>query len=316
VSEIPERASRLLEAGEFCYVAASTPSGPHVTPMVFAFAGERLWVTTSRGSVKARAWRDDPRVAALVRVGADALMFTGTATTHDALDPRSWRRSLSEAPVLAVASARFTRKNARFFAGYAFDARRVPFAWTPPGRVFAELEIERTALAETDRVRTSGEWRSGVASRERFRASRTGRAAFDALPERVRDAVGTMGAGALAVDGADGPTVVPARWTVDGAALYAVSSERTLALAGVTSASVPVALCIDRPSTWRAREMVGAMARGEGEIHVLDRVQSGETSARAVVHAAGAEGDAVVVRVRPRRFVWWQGWESGTVSAA
>jgi hypothetical protein len=274
VSEIPDPAARLLDAGEFCYVAASTPAGPHVTPMVYAVAGERLWVTTSRRSVKARAWRDDPRVAGLVRVGSDALMFTGTATTHDALSPRSWRRSLSEAPMLAVASARFTRKNARFFAGYAFDARKVPLAWTPPGRVFVELEIERTALLEGDGLETWGDWGSGAA----------------------------------------GLAVVPARWTVDGAALYAVVSERTLALAGASTSSVPAALCIDLPSTWRAREMVGAMARGEGEIHVVDRLRGGEGSARAVVHAAGADGDPVLLRIRQRSFVWWQGWESGTVA--
>jgi nitroimidazol reductase NimA-like FMN-containing flavoprotein (pyridoxamine 5'-phosphate oxidase superfamily) len=315
VKEISERARAVLDAAEVCYVAAS-PAGPHVTPMVFAFAGGRLWVTTSRRSVKARAWRDDPRCAGLVRAGSDALMFTGRATTHDALDPRSWRRSLSDAPLLALASARFTRKNARFFAGYAFDARKVPLAWTPPGRVFVELEMERAARVEGDRVETWGEWPTGLVSRDRFRATRTGRAAFEALPETVREAVGTIGAGALAVAGRDGPVVMPARWTVDGAALYAVVSERTLSLAGVTAPTAPVALCLDRPSTWRAREMVGAMARGEGEIHALDRIQGGETSARAVVHAAGVEGDAVVVRVRPSHFVWWQGWESGTVFAA
>lgn len=315
MSEIPAPGGRLLDAGEFCYVAAPA-AGPHVTPMVFAFAGGRLWVTTSRRSLKARAWRDDPRYAGLVRAGSAALMITGTAMTHDALDPRSWRRSLSDAPLLAIASARFTRKNARFFAGYAFDARTVPLAWTPPGRVFVELEIERSALVEGDGVKTRGTWLDRIVSRDRFRASRTGRAALEAIPESVRDAVGTMGAGALAVEGEDGPVVVPARWTVDGAALYAVVLERTLSLAGTTTASVPVALCIDRPSTWRARQMVGAMARGDGEIHVVDRLRSGETSARAVVHAAGAEGDAVVVRIRASRFVWWQGWESGTVFAA
>jgi nitroimidazol reductase NimA-like FMN-containing flavoprotein (pyridoxamine 5'-phosphate oxidase superfamily) len=315
VSEITPALGRLLEAGEFCYVAAPA-AGPHVTPMVFAFAGGRLWVTTSRRSIKARAWRDDPRYAGLVRAGSEALMITGTATTHDALDPRSWRRSVSDAPLLALASARFTRKNARFFAGYAFDARKVPFAWTPPGRVFVELEIERSARAEGAGVETRGEWPHRLESRDRFRARRTGRAVFEALPESVRDALGAMGVGALAAQGGDGPVVVPARWTVHGAALYAIVSERTLSLADTTTATAPVALCIDRPSMWRAREMVGAMARGEGEFHILDRLHSGQTSARAVVRAAGGEGDGVVVRINVNHFVWWRGWQSGTVSAA
>jgi hypothetical protein len=315
VTRIPLPAGRLLDAGELCYVAAPA-AVPHVTPMVFALAGGRLWVTTSRRSLKARFWRTDPRYAGLVRAGSTALIITGTATTHDALDPRSWRRSLTDAPLLAVASARFTRKNARFFAGYAFDAHKVPLAWTPPGRVFVELEIERSALVEGDVVHRRGEWPTRMASRDGFRASRAGRAAFEAIPGPVREAVGTVGAGALAVEGGNGPVVLPARWTVDGAALYAVVSERILSLGVVTRASIPVALCIDRPSTWRAREMVGVIARGEGEIHVVERLQSGATSAGAVVRAAGGERDPVVVRIRASQYVWWRGWHSGTVSAA
>jgi hypothetical protein len=60
--------------------------------------------------------------------------------------------------------------------------------------------------------------------------------------------------------------------------------------------------------------MVGAMARGDGEIHVTGHLTSGEPSASDVARRAGVSDDAVaLVRVRPRRFVWWQGWESGTV---
>jgi nitroimidazol reductase NimA-like FMN-containing flavoprotein (pyridoxamine 5'-phosphate oxidase superfamily) len=312
-------ARQLLEAGAFCHVAASTPEGPHVTPMVFALAGGRLWVTTSRRSVKARAWRRDPRVAGIVRAGGDVVMFTGIATTHDVLDPWTWMRSLREGPLLALASARFTRKNARFFGGYAIDARRVPFAWTPPGRVFVELRIERTALVGgRERARVWGEWADDDApSRERFRAVRSGPGPLDGLPSGVRDALGERGVGALAVEGREGPVVVPAAWTLDGAALYAVANAETLALAGATTPTPRVALGIDRPTSWRARTMVGAMARGDGDIYVTGRLTSGEPSARDVARRAGAPENAIaLVRVRPRRFVWWQGWESGTVGAA
>ena len=68
------------------------------------------------------------------------------------LDPESWGRSFRESPAIALAAARYTRKNARFFAGYAVDANHVPLAWTPPGRVFAELRIERSAMIEGDRI--------------------------------------------------------------------------------------------------------------------------------------------------------------------
>jgi hypothetical protein len=285
---------------------------------VFAEAGGRVWVTTSRGSVKARAWRSDPRVAGVVRDGREAVMFTGTVTMHDALDPGSWGRSLRNGPLLALATVRFTRKNTRFFAGYAVDASRVPLAWTPPGRVFVELTVDRTALLEeASRQRTWGDWPAGTASLDRFRAHRTGPAPLATLPTDVRESLGEGGEGVLAVEGSDGPVALPAAWVVDGAALYAVLSAGTFALARVTSSKPSAALGMDHPSSWRARHMVGAMARGDAEIYEIGTLTSGESSAREIARKAGLDDPrAALVRLRPRRFVWWRGWTSGTVEAA
>jgi hypothetical protein len=62
--------------------------------------------------------------------------------------------------------------------------------------------------------------------------------------------------------------------------------------------------------------MVGAMARGRGDVHVAARLASGERSARALAAAAGVDrGDVALVRLRCDRVVWWQGWTSGTVAA-
>jgi hypothetical protein len=315
VTPLPPEALQVLERGDFCHVAASTPSGPHVTPMVFALAGDRLWVTTARGSVKARAWSRNPRVAGVVRRGREAVAFVGSVASHDALDPASWGRSLREMPLLALAAARFTRKNGRFFAGYAVDAHHVPLAWTPPGRVFAELRPERTALIRDDRpVRAWGTWAADVPSHERFRASRAGAAALAALPADLLEGLGRRGEGVLAVDGEDGLVALPSAWAVSGAGLYAVLEEEALALAGLEAPSVSAALVVDRPSWWRARNMLGAMARGRADVFVRARLASGGRSAQAVAREAGVDGDrAAVVRVRPERLVWWRGWSSGTV---
>ena len=149
----------VLEDGRFCAVAASTPGGPHCTPLVFAYSGGRIWLTTSRRSVKARAWRLDPSVAGVVRSGDLAVTFTGTVKTYDALDKRTWAAAVAGATSIARATAGFSRKNARFFAGYAFDARQVPLAWTPPGRVFVGVDVERTALLDADGVQEGrGRW--------------------------------------------------------------------------------------------------------------------------------------------------------------
>jgi nitroimidazol reductase NimA-like FMN-containing flavoprotein (pyridoxamine 5'-phosphate oxidase superfamily) len=318
VSEVvPAPVRGILEDGAFCHVATLTPTGPHVTPMVFATAGGRVWVTTSRDSVKARAWRRDRRVAGLVRLQDRSAAFTGSVTTFDLLDAESWGRSLANSPLLAVAGLRFTQKNARFFAGYAMDAHQVPLAWTPPGRVFAEIRLERSAIVERDRDTSAwGAWGDTVEGTERFRAVRSRESPLSVLPEPIPDRLGTSGGGALALETRHGPVVLPVRWTLDGGGIYAVAPSETFELAEA-SREPAVALQVDRPSWWRARAMMGAMVRGTGEVAVVPRLASGGRSAARIARLAGIEpSDATLVRIRARSVVWWSGWSSGTVSLA
>ena len=320
---VPAPVRRVLEGGAFCQVASLTPNGPHVTPMVFASAAGRVWVTTSRGSVKARAWRHDPRVAGLVRSGDRAAAFTGTVTTYDLLDAGTWGRSLSQSPVLAVAGLRFTRKNARFFAGYAVDANHVPLAWTPPGRVFAEIRIDRSAILESGGLASAwGEWGDTLEGVEHFRAARASSSPLAGVPERIRDGLGASGEGALALGTTDGPLVLPVRWAIDGGGVYAVAPSETLALAAPSRAPAvalqrapAVALQLDLPSSWRARAMMGVMIRGHGQVAVASGLVSGGGSATRIARLAGAEpSNAALVGIRPATVVWWRGWSSGTVT--
>ncbi len=302
---------QVLEEGVFCSVATSTPRGPHCTPLVYAASGGRLWLTTSRRSVKSRAWRADPTMAGLVRHGDLAVSFTGRVRTYDLLDRETWAASVVGAPAIARASVRFGKKNARFYAGYAVDARNVPFAWTPPGRVFVSIDIERTALLDTRGVdEGKGRWGGDVASKGTFRASRSGGDPLGALPAEIATPLGRDGRGALAVAGAYGPVVLPVRWRAEDSALYAALPEESLSLVDA-GPEAPVALMADLPSAWRARDMVGAMAQGTGSFHVLDRLGSGAKSARALATSIDPEAGALV-RVAPERLVWWRGWSSGS----
>ncbi|HEX5951501.1 MAG TPA: pyridoxamine 5'-phosphate oxidase family protein, partial [Actinomycetota bacterium] len=313
---LPQDVVEILDRGDFCYVAAATRRGPHVTPMVFALAEGRVWVTTSRGSVKARAWRVDPAVAGMVRAADAAVVFAGTVRTYDLFEVGSWVRGLFDAPTLASASTRFTRKNARFFAGYAVDARHVPLSWTPPSRVFAAIEVERAAIVGPAGVtETVGAWPRSLPSIERFRAAAAGPSPLGGLPDDVHSPVGERGEGALALTGGHGLAVLPVAWTVQRAGLYAALAPTALELAGLSGARVGAALAIDRSSWWRARDMTGAMVRGDAEVAVPEALTAGAASAGRISRAAGAaEGDAIV-RLRPEELVWWRGWTSGTVVA-
>ncbi|MEX2102143.1 MAG: pyridoxamine 5'-phosphate oxidase family protein [Actinomycetota bacterium] len=321
MTALPDRAADVFEAGTFCAIAASGRSGPHVTPLVFAWSSGSIWVTTARGSVKARSWTRDPRVAGLVRVGDDAVAFTGRVRTYDALDTSTWLASVGDAPDLARATARFSRKNARFFAGYAVDARRVPLAWTPPGRVFARIELDGGAVVARDEVAaTWGSWRgaggSPLPSQARFRAgSRTGAGPLDGLASPIATGLGRGGRAALAFAAPRGPILLPVRWAVDERDVWSGAPVPILALAGLEASSgISAAVCIDRGSSWRARDMLGAMIVGDAAIYATDRLTSGAGSASRHLDVAGVTSSGgAVVRINPGRIVWWSGWSSGTV---
>jgi hypothetical protein len=278
--------------------------------LVFANSGARVWLTTSRRSVKASAWRRDPSMAGLVRHEGLAVTFTGTVRTYDALDRRTWAAAVAGATSIARATAAFSAKNARFFAGYAVDARQVPFAWTPPGRVFVGVDLERTALLDGHGVQEGrGRWGGEPGSHETFRKTKAPDA-YAGLPEEVSEAIGREGDGALAVGAERGLVVLPVRWRADGSGLLASLPSDTLALAGA-GADAPVALTVDAPSVWRARDMVGAMFQGDGSFYVDGVVKSGARSLQTVAGSLSADANAVV-RVQPSRVVWWRGWSSGS----
>ena len=319
VTSPPERAAGILREGTLCWIAAGTPLGPHVTPLVFAMSDGALWLTTSRRSVKARAWARDPSVAGLVREGTRAVSFAGRARTYDALEPRTWLSSMAAAPFLAAATVRYTGKNARFFAGYAVDAREVPLAWTPPGRVFARIDIERGAVIEGDEVvERWGRWPGGpFLTGASFRASSKLGDPLDGVPGDVAARLGRHGGeAALAVEGEEGLAVLPAGWAATDHELFAAMPRAVAGLAGA-AASDRVALSIDSASWWRAADMAGAMIQGASSAFAVDELVTGSGSAGRLAAAAGAaRTGSVLVRVRPRRVVWWFGWSSGAIPGA
>jgi hypothetical protein len=312
VSFLSTAVQSVLDEGTFCAVATVTPDGPHCTPLVYAASGGRLWLTTSRRSVKARSWRQDSSISGAIRHGELAVTFTGTVKTYDALDKRTWAGAVAGATSIARATATFSRKNARFFAGYAFDARQIPLAWTPPGRVFVGVDLERTALLDADGVQEGrGRWGGEAASHKTFRRRSSDPDPLAALPEDVVSEVGRAGDGLLAITGTRGLVVLPVRWAADEGSLYAALPTETLALAGAEDPDVSVSLTIDKPSVWRAKDMIGGMIQGVGSCYVGGVVGSGAKTMRSIAADLSPSADALV-RIAPHRVVWWQGWSSGS----
>lgn len=316
MSAIPESARDVLEHGTLCYLGAPSRLGPHVTPVVFVLHADRLWLTTSRGAVKSRAWRRDPRAGGLVSHGDRGLTFQGDVTLYDALDPLTWPAIAFRGPTVAIASTRFSLKNARFFAGYARDAYRVPFSWSPPGRVIASVTLERGAVLEATTGRVLERWGSWGAPPEThatYAERRGGTRAYARAPEEVRTLVGRSGDGVLGLAGDRGITVLPAGWSRTDGTFYATLPERFLDLAdrGPTARG---AFVVDEASTWRASRMKGLLLRGRAELFASSRLSRGrQRLLERVGKGPRPPEPPAVARLVPSTVVWWKGWASGTV---
>jgi nitroimidazol reductase NimA-like FMN-containing flavoprotein (pyridoxamine 5'-phosphate oxidase superfamily) len=249
VKRLPPQVDAVLDHGSMAYLAVGTRAGPHVTPVVYSMFGSRMWVTTARRTVKGGIWRIRPRVAGLVRSGERSVSFVGSVRLHDLLNPGTWPASLLELPTITVAAAGFTTRNARFFAGYAVDARRVPLSWTPPGRVFAELSIRACALLEDwgEEPVTWGAMGEQVRSHGSFRPGRSAHPPLTLVPEEVASVLERGGQAVLAVDGADGPVVLPVLYVEERGVLYAAVEARSRSAACCMRRSRP------GRSRWRRR---------------------------------------------------------------
>ncbi|MGH2710752.1 MAG: hypothetical protein ACRDH9_06060 [Actinomycetota bacterium] len=310
MSSLPSAARRVLNEGTLCYLGAPSAAGPHLTPVVFVLDGDRVWGTTGRNTTKAKLWRRDPMAGGLIGFKGSWLSFRGAVTLYDALDPSTWPASLRRGPRVASASVRFTIKNARFFAGYARDATHVPFAWTPPGRVVFSVELESGAVIEEERVsRRWGAWGKTIEGSKSFRLATPGLAP-DVLPADVRELLERPGQATVALQGADGPVVLPARWSGERGTMWASLSAETLSLGGPRVAG-KASLVVDQASEWRAAKMRGVMFRGLATAYVTSEVRSGRAELKSQVH--GLTERSAAIRIRPRTAVWWSGWASGTV---
>jgi hypothetical protein len=214
-------------------------------------------------------------------------------------------------------------KNARFFAGYAVDARRVPFAWSPPGRLFAGIELLAGRVLDTetgDVLEGWGEWASGASYARAYAPLGRTRAIDSKVPAAIRSAVGTSGAGALALQSRAQISVLPAAWRRAGSegAFDAVIPQGFVRLARA-GPRPQAALTIGHAARWRAAEMTGMLLQGRAEIFSPTRVRGGAALLRRRVNAMVGEAkweDPVLVRLRPARIVWWEGWTSGIVRAS
>ena len=302
---------QVLDDGPFCAVATATPRGPHCTPLVFAYFGRPdmahhvAWLGEDP-CVEGRPER--VRARALRGPGRDLHRHRARPTTRWTAAPgaRRWRAP-RRSPGPPLRSARRTPGSS---PGYAFDARQVPLAWTPPGRVFVGIDLDRTALLDEDGVQEGrGRW-GGEAVVARDLPAR------EAGPRPARRAARRHGGLARAQRrgcarrsrALAGRWSLPVRWLAEPSALmYAALPAETLALAGA-GPDAPVALTIDQASEWRARDMAGAMVQGEGRLPRARCAGLGCQDRQGDRRGTAPGRRTRSCASRRTRLVWWKGW--------
>ena len=264
---------------------------PLVTPAVFHFGGDALWMTTSRHAVKLVLARSDPRAAFLVASGArrgPGVLLQGLLETYDPRSLRSQLGAVMQGPSFALNLAGYTLKNARFIGGYILDLARIPAEWWPQNRVLLRLKPDRVSLVPPLLVPP-------------------------AQPERV---AGVPGQVALAVSRtreaqlcwvtAGFPVLASAAWTLDGPDVLAwLPGEAPRP----PRSGAAAALVIEHHHPFRATRMLGVCLRGRLKPEL-------EVKAIIAERYGGhlAEG-GLALRLRMDRLTWWRGFEIHSLAA-
>jgi hypothetical protein len=295
----PEVAA-LLDGSPYADVGVDTRTGPHVTPAAFAAAGGRLWVVSSRRTVRVRAIRRTGHAAVLARQGDRAVVVAGRARVLSV-----WRRSeaialLAGGATAAHAAAAYTLRNAgTVLAGFVADLVMGAGDPTVYDRVLVEIQPDRGMLLDGPEVRDGwGRWQGRAQRSAPPRAHAVVAAELGQLARGVPPAVAalleTTRTASLGWSTPGGCVVLPADATAQAGRLQAASA--ALDLAGAASGALACATLHDspgrRPSTFR-----GAVVRGEGRI-----VRRGTARTRVALLAD--------------RVSWWSGFESGTARSA
>jgi hypothetical protein len=233
----------VLAEGRQAYVAVSAKDGPHVTPELYATAGDDLWFLVAATTLKARVVPANDRIAALVRAGGRSVVVAGPARTYDVRSPADIGRAVTDATV-AKALTGFLLRNAGDLAAFGRDAlsgrlgRRVP-----PRRILIRLSPTRAALLDgPGLVSAAGDWPGPV----------------DTAPAA---ALAGTGDAVVGWAGPDGPFALPAR--TDGTRAHVPPA--LVALAALP-AEAPACLVTDAYNDLGPAAKTGTLLRGRGRL--------------------------------------------------
>jgi hypothetical protein len=281
----------------FAHVAVETARGPHVTPVLYALAGDRLWFTVPRGTLKARVLAKRSRAGILLQAGGVSVVMAGEAKLLDPLRPLSWASRPWESALAPLAIQTFSARNSRELLGFALDRSRMPAQSFPPNLLLAGYEPRRVAVVRGEEVESRrGRWRfearkRGSPSAGARRSSRGTLPPLEGIPREVAELPRRRGPAVVGWPASGTPLALPAAWDPDSA--RAAVSGDLIALTGIAGEAA-ACIAFDAAEGHRPTGKRGVMLRGRGSV------------------ARG--GNVTEVSIQPERVTYWLGFETGTIS--
>jgi hypothetical protein len=193
---LSDAALSTLHEGRQVHVAVAAKRGPHVTPGLYAWSGDRLWFPVATTTLKAKVLSRRPSAGAVVQVGDRSVLLVGTVEVLDPTKPRRLAGQLQRFPDAAAAMARFAARNAPDLLAFVGDTVRGRLGrGVPPARVAVGLLPQSAALVQRGAVVEGwGGW-SELGARSEEPAT--------AAPDDGDEVVAAL----------PGPVAVPARWS-------------------------------------------------------------------------------------------------------
>jgi hypothetical protein len=255
---------RIVREGRQAHVAIVSSRGPHVTPELYAWSGDRLWFWFAHTTLKARVLAADPRVAVLITVGGRSAVIEGEVDLLDVRRPTTLVGSPARGVRAACAVAAYVARNAEDLGAFARDLGTGRLGWRPPpSRVLASVDVGDARLVEDGHLVAA----TGAAAPADLRAvSRPPRSGGEAV-----------------VVALPGPRVAPGRWFADDAEVWI---DPVLLDRPPLPASVPLAVVADEYVAPGPAAKVGTLLRGTAE-------RTGEAGTLRLVAEVLTEWDGV-----------------------
>lgn len=260
----------ILEQGREAHVAVVSGRGPHVTPELYAWSGDRLWFLFARSTLKAKVLARNPSAAVLVTAGGRSAMVEGEVDLVDLRRPSTLLGRPDRSARAIRATGSYVIRNAADLTAFGRDLATGQLGWRPPPlRVLASLEPRRAVLLD-DGVIVSSDASPGLADG----------------PQNVH--AHSQPGGQRVAAAFPGPVVVPARWFPEDQEL--VVSPALLELHGIEGRT-PVAVVADDYVAPGPAAKVGTLLRGTAR-------RVGRTGSLAVYARTSTRWDGIDIETR------------------